>query len=84
MKFYCQGKSTLGNLEFKIINQFRRQYCSLRANELDNYSDSYMNRSTRFVSLKLQDFPFFDSLSFLLKFIFLFSKMNSLFDFKTS
>ena len=21
-QYYCQGKSTLGNLEFKIVNQF--------------------------------------------------------------
>ena len=47
--------------------------------------DSYMSWSTWFVSLKLNViFSIFDSVSFLLKFIFLFHKMNELFDFKTS
>ena len=47
--------------------------------------DSYMSWSTRFVSLKLcMGFSIFDSVSFLLKFIFLFNKMHRLFDFKTS
>ena len=47
--------------------------------------DSYMSWSTRFVSLKLcMRFSIFDSVSFLLKFIFLFNKMHRLFDFKTS
>ena len=47
--------------------------------------DSYMNWSTRFVSLKLcVGFSIFDSVSFLLKFIFLFNKMHGFFDFKTS
>ena len=46
---------------------------------------SYMSWSTRFVSLKLcVGFSIFDSVSFLLKFIFLFNKMHGLFDFKTS
>ena len=41
--------------------------------------------STRFVSLKLcVGISIFDSVSFLLKFIFLFSKMHGLFEFKTS
>ena len=45
--------------------------------------DSYM--STRFVSVKLcVGFSIFDSVPFLLKFIFLFNKMHGLFDFKTS
>ena len=45
---------------------------------------SYMNRSTRFVALKLcVGFSIFDSVSFLLKFIFLFNKIHGLFDFKT-
>ena len=39
----------------------------------------------KFVSLKLcVGFSIFDSVSFLLKFIFLFNKMHGLFDFKTS
>ena len=47
--------------------------------------NSYMSWNTRFVSLKLcVGFSIFDSLSFLLKFIFLFNKMHELFDFKTS
>ena len=47
--------------------------------------DSYKSWSTRFVSLKLcVGFSIFDSVSFLLKFIFLFNKMYGLFDFKTS
>ena len=47
--------------------------------------DSYMSWSTRFISLKLcVGFSIFDSVSFLLKFIFLFNKMHGLFDFKTS
>ena len=42
-------------------------------------------KSTRFVSLKLcVGFSIFDSVSFLLKFIFLFDKMHWLFDFLTS
>ena len=45
---------------------------------------SYMSWSTRFVSLKLcVGFSIFDFAWFLLKFIFLFSKMHGLFDFKT-
>ena len=47
--------------------------------------DSYMSWSTRFVSLELpQGFSIFDSVSFLLKFIFLFNKMHELFGCKTS
>ena len=47
--------------------------------------DSYMNWSTKFVSLKLcVGFSIFGSVSFLLKFIFLFNKMHGLFDFKAS
>ena len=47
--------------------------------------DSYMSWSKRFVSLKLQvAFSIFDSVSFLIKFIFLFNKMHGIFDFKTS
>ena len=45
--------------------------------------DSFMSWSTRFVSLKLcVGFSVFDSVSFLLKFIFLFNKMHGLFDCK--
>ena len=45
--------------------------------------DSYMSWSTRFVSLKSYvGFSFFDSVSFLSKFTFLFKKMHGLFDFK--
>ena len=45
----------------------------------------YMSWSTRFVSLKLRKgFYIFDSVLFLLKFIFLFNKMHGIFDFKTS
>ena len=41
-------------------------------------------KHTRSVSLKLcVEFPMFDSVSFLLKFIFLFSKIHGLFDIKT-
>ena len=44
---------------------------------------SYMSWSTRLISLKLcVGFSIFDSVSFLLKFIFLFNKMHGLFDFK--
>ena len=47
--------------------------------------NSYMNWSTRFVSLKQYlGFSVFDSLSFLLNFIFLFKKLHGLFGFKTS
>ena len=47
--------------------------------------DSYMNWTARLVSLKLcLRFSIFDSVSFLLKFIFLFKKMHGHFDFKTS
>ena len=47
--------------------------------------NSYMNWSTRFVSLKqCLGFSVFDSLSFLLNFIFLFKKLHGLFGFKTS
>ena len=47
--------------------------------------DSYTNWRTRFISLKLcVRFTIFDSLSFLLKFLFLFCKNYGLFDFKTS
>ena len=42
-----------------------------------------MSWSTRFVSLKLYvGISIFESVSFLLKFIFLFNKMHGLFDFK--
>ena len=45
--------------------------------------DSYMSWSTRFVSLKVcVGFSIFYSVSFLLKFIFLFNKKLELFDFK--
>ena len=45
--------------------------------------DPYISRSTRFVSLKLcVGYSIFDSISFLLKFIFLFNKMYRLFVFK--
>ena len=44
--------------------------------------DSYMSWSTRFISLKVcVGFSIFDSVSFLLKFIFLFKKKHELFDF---
>ena len=47
--------------------------------------DSFTSWSTRFVSLKVcVGFSIFDSVSFLLKFICLFKKINGLFDFKTS
>ena len=47
--------------------------------------DSYMSWSTRFVSLKLYvGISIFESISFLLKFVFLFNKMHGLFDFKPS
>ena len=47
--------------------------------------DSYMSRSTRFAALKMcVGFYILDSVSFLLKFVFLFNKMHRLFDFKTS
>ena len=46
--------------------------------------DSYIGWSTSFVSLKMWvEFSIFDSISFLLKFIFLFNKMHEVFDFKT-
>ena len=46
---------------------------------------SYKSWSTKFISLKLcLGFSIFDSVSFLLKFIFLFNKLHGLFDFKTS
>ena len=46
--------------------------------------DSYMTWSTRFVSLRLRvRFSIFDSIPFLLQFIFLFNKIHGLFDFKT-
>ena len=49
-----------------------------------NY-DCYMNWSISFVSLALcVGFFIFDSVSFLLKFIFLFNKIHGIFDFKTS
>ena len=45
--------------------------------------NSYMSWSTRFVSLKLcVRFSIFDSVLFLLKFIFLFNKIRELFDFQ--
>ena len=48
-------------------------------------SDSYKIGSTRFGSLKLLvEFSILDSVSFELKFIFLFKKMHGLFNFKTS
>ena len=47
--------------------------------------DFYISCSARFVSLKMcERFSIFDSVPFLLKFIFLFNKMHGLFDFKTS
>ena len=47
--------------------------------------DFYMSWSIRFVSQKLfVGFSIFDSVLFLLKFIFLFSKMHGLYDFNTS
>ena len=47
-------------------------------------SKSYRSWSTRFISLELcVGFYIFDSVSFLLKFTFLFSKKHGLFDFKT-
>ena len=47
--------------------------------------DFYMSWSAKFVSLKLCVwFSIFDSVLFLLKFIFLFNKMHGLYDFKTS
>ena len=47
--------------------------------------DSYMIWSTRLLSPKLcVGFSTFDSILLLLKFIFLFNKMQGLFDFKTS
>ena len=49
------------------------------------YGDSYMTWNTSFVSLKLcVGFSIFHSVSFLLKFTFLFNKMHGLVDFKTS
>ena len=49
------------------------------------FCDYYLSWSTRFVPLKLcVGFSTFDSVSFLLKFIFLFNKMHGFFDFKTS
>ena len=46
--------------------------------------DSDLSLSARFVSLKLcVGFSIFDSVLFLLKFIFYFNKMHELFDFKT-
>ena len=45
----------------------------------------YMSWNTKFVSLKLcVGFSIFDSVPFLLKFIFLFNKIHQRFDFKTS
>ena len=47
--------------------------------------DSYMNWSARFVFPNLcVGFSFFDSILFLLKFMFLFIKMHGLFNIKTS
>ena len=47
--------------------------------------DSYMSWSARFISLKLcVGFFIFDSVSFSLKFIYLFNKMHGLFDFKNA
>ena len=47
--------------------------------------DSYMRWSTRFFSLKLRvGHSIFDSILFLIKFMFLFNKMNELFDSRTS
>ena len=47
--------------------------------------DSYMSWSTRLVSVELcVGFFIFDSIPFLLKFIFLLNKMQRLFDFKAS
>ena len=48
------------------------------------FHHSFMSWITIFVSLKVCDgFSIFDSVLFLLKFIFLLSKINGLFDFKT-
>ena len=45
----------------------------------------YISWRTKFVSLKLLvGFSIFDTMSFLLKFIFLLNKMHGLFDFKMS
>ena len=45
--------------------------------------NSYTGWSTRFISLKVREgFFIFDSVLFLLKFIFLFNKKHGLFDFK--
>ena len=50
-----------------------------------HHNFTFMSWSTRFVSLKLcVGFSNFDSVSFLLKFIFFFNKMHGFFDFKTS
>ena len=47
--------------------------------------NSYTSRSTMFTSLKLcVGFPIFESVSFLLKFIFSFNKKHELFDFQAS
>ena len=47
--------------------------------------DFYTNQNARFISLKpYVRFSIFNSVPFLLKFIFLFNKMYGLFDFKTS
>ena len=47
--------------------------------------DSYMSWCTIFVSLKLcVEFSIFSSISFLIKFMFLFKKIHGSFDFKTS
>ena len=52
---------------------------------LDLISGSYMSWSTRFVSLKdYMGFFILHSVSFLLKFTFLFNIKHELFDFKTS
>ena len=47
--------------------------------------NSYMRWRTSFVSAKVcMEFPVFNSISFLLEFIFLFNKKHGLFDFETS
>ena len=47
--------------------------------------NSYMRWRTSFVSVKVcMEFPVFNSISFLLEFIFLFNKKHGLFDFETS
>ena len=77
----------------KILFGLNKRYkkCPLfLSRALTHYSfifiyDSYMNWSTKFISLKLcVGFSIFYFVSFSLKFIFLFNKMHGLFDFKMS